>query len=615
MTVTIITKNSSAAGAAPSPSQLVRGELAVNVTDRKIYTLDASNNVVILSSGPVTLTTTGTSGAATLVSNNLNIPVYGDGTVKSVSVASANGFTGTVANPTTTPAITLGTSITGLIKGNGGGLFVANAGSDYQAPIGLTTLNTTGAATFAANILNIPQYQGVVSLTTTGTSGAATFASNALNIPQYQGAITLTNTGTSGVATLVGNTLNIPNYSTYTAATPTVLGAVYGATGASNTALGNNVSVGGSATSAVAIGVSATVPISTSGAVAVGASASATGSTSVAVGGSAVAFTNTVAVGNTASALSNGSIAIGYSADTVVTNANNSVAIGATTSVSSASSVALGDSATVAASSANSVAIGLGASCTSSQTIAIGQATTSSGLRSIGMGQNSVAGGAYAIALGYTATVNAQDGIVIGRQSTASNTRSIILGLTASDASATAPVIILSTQSSAFAPANEGFFVSGMRATTPTTGLGIGSLQFNATTKEILSTTDAFTAYGVNWQRQAAPAGFTTATTLTAAQISGSMITTSGTSSYALTLPTGTAMDTYFATVAAASLTNISFDFVVINTSSTAGTAVTMTAAVGFTIIGSASVSLTSSAIFRIRRSAANTYVMYRIAS
>lgn len=41
------------------------------------------------------------------------------GTVTSVSVVSANGFAGTVATATTTPAITLSTSQTGLLSGNG----------------------------------------------------------------------------------------------------------------------------------------------------------------------------------------------------------------------------------------------------------------------------------------------------------------------------------------------------------------------------------------------------------------------------------------------------------------------------------------------------------------
>lgn len=44
----------------------------------------------------------------------------GSGTVTSVSVVSANGFAGTVATPTTTPAITLSTTVTGtVLSGNG----------------------------------------------------------------------------------------------------------------------------------------------------------------------------------------------------------------------------------------------------------------------------------------------------------------------------------------------------------------------------------------------------------------------------------------------------------------------------------------------------------------
>jgi len=60
----------------------------------------------------------------------------GSGTVTSVSVASANGFAGTVANPSTTPAISVQTSVTGLLKGNGTGVSAASAGSDYLAPAG-----------------------------------------------------------------------------------------------------------------------------------------------------------------------------------------------------------------------------------------------------------------------------------------------------------------------------------------------------------------------------------------------------------------------------------------------------------------------------------------------
>ena len=45
---TIVTRNSSTAAAAPVAGQLVQGELAVNVTDRILYTKDNANNIVTL---------------------------------------------------------------------------------------------------------------------------------------------------------------------------------------------------------------------------------------------------------------------------------------------------------------------------------------------------------------------------------------------------------------------------------------------------------------------------------------------------------------------------------------------------------------------------------------
>jgi hypothetical protein len=56
------------------------------------------------------------------------------GTVTSVSVVSANGFAGTVATPTSTPAITLTTTITGVLKGNGTAISAAVVNTDYFAP-------------------------------------------------------------------------------------------------------------------------------------------------------------------------------------------------------------------------------------------------------------------------------------------------------------------------------------------------------------------------------------------------------------------------------------------------------------------------------------------------
>ena len=57
---------------------------------------------------------------------------YGTGTVTSVSVVSANGLAGTVATATTTPAITLSTTVTGLLKGNSTAISAAVANTDYM---------------------------------------------------------------------------------------------------------------------------------------------------------------------------------------------------------------------------------------------------------------------------------------------------------------------------------------------------------------------------------------------------------------------------------------------------------------------------------------------------
>lgn len=67
----------------------------------------------------------------------------GTGTVTSVSVVSANGFAGTVANPTTTPAITLSTSITGILSGNGTAISAASTTGSGAVVLATTPTITT----------------------------------------------------------------------------------------------------------------------------------------------------------------------------------------------------------------------------------------------------------------------------------------------------------------------------------------------------------------------------------------------------------------------------------------------------------------------------------------
>lgn len=127
----------------------------------------------------------------------------GSGTVTNISVVPGNGFAGTVANPTTTPAITISTSVTGLLKGNGTAISAASAGTDYQAPITLTTTGTSGASTFVANTLNIPNYSsgsgGITrSIATVSTNTAAGSTAATDYVYLASGTITVTLPATTG---------------------------------------------------------------------------------------------------------------------------------------------------------------------------------------------------------------------------------------------------------------------------------------------------------------------------------------------------------------------------------------------------------------------------------
>lgn len=62
------------------------------------------------------------------------IPATSWGTVTDVSVVSANWFAWTVANDTTSPDVTITTTINGIIKGNGTSISAASAGTDYLTP-------------------------------------------------------------------------------------------------------------------------------------------------------------------------------------------------------------------------------------------------------------------------------------------------------------------------------------------------------------------------------------------------------------------------------------------------------------------------------------------------
>lgn len=72
------------------------------------------------------------------------------GTVTSVSASVPSGLTVNVTNPTSTPAIAVTTSLSGVLKGTGSGFTTATAGTDYVIPSGNITGTAAGLSTTLA---------------------------------------------------------------------------------------------------------------------------------------------------------------------------------------------------------------------------------------------------------------------------------------------------------------------------------------------------------------------------------------------------------------------------------------------------------------------------------
>ena len=123
----------------------------------------------------------------------------GGGSVTSVSVVTANGFAGTVATSTTTPAITLTTSITGLLKGNGTAISAATVGTDYLAPFVSQTANYFYAAPNGSAGTPVFRAIAVGDIPTLNQSTTGSAAS-------FTGALVGDVTGTQGATALAATT-------------------------------------------------------------------------------------------------------------------------------------------------------------------------------------------------------------------------------------------------------------------------------------------------------------------------------------------------------------------------------------------------------------------------
>ena len=141
---------------------------------RPITTIKVTNGDLTISGSTATIDTSGGGGGGT-------------GTV--TSVGSSQAFI-TITSATTTPSISIGNAsgaATGVLTASDFNTFDAK-----QDAITLTTTGTSGAATFSAGTLNIPQYSGTTGTVTSitagdGLSGGTITGSGTIAIPAQGG--------------------------------------------------------------------------------------------------------------------------------------------------------------------------------------------------------------------------------------------------------------------------------------------------------------------------------------------------------------------------------------------------------------------------------------------
>lgn len=121
--------------------------------------------------------------------------------------------------------------------------------------------------------------------------------------------------------------------------------------------------------------------------------------------------------------------------------------------------------------------------------------------------------------------------------------------------------------------------------------------------------------------KMAAPETATATASLTDAQMLSGVLVATPTAAAAYTVRTGTQLDAALRAVGLALLVDEAFDLTIINLGGT-GDDITFTAATGITIVGDpvigpiadVATEQMSSGTFRLRKTAANTFVAYRIA-
>jgi len=214
MATKIVTKNSSTASAVPTASDLVQGELAVNVADKRLFTEDNAGAIVELGTNPTTLTVTGEITAnGGIALGDGDVATFGDSDDLSIFHAGGTTYltntTGSLVLRTDSFRVLNTANSEQILHGDANGAVTAYYDNSVKLATTFTGIDVTGTATMDGLTVNAGTNKVVLAnnFATTGNTDSPKLAfysfGDVATYPVSGPSIKKVNTGSYGAGDLV----------------------------------------------------------------------------------------------------------------------------------------------------------------------------------------------------------------------------------------------------------------------------------------------------------------------------------------------------------------------------------------------------------------------------